>query len=63
MSTLEQAKAITKLTPKKARIEGMKLIALSVINKDVSMKDLEESLGSSYYNHLLNELRQQLNNL
>jgi hypothetical protein len=63
MSTLEQAKAITKLTPKKARIEGMKLIALSAINKDVSMKDVEESLGSSYYNHLLNELRQQLNNL
>ena len=63
MSTLEQAKAITKLTPKKARIEGMKLIALSAINKDVSMKDVEESLGSSYYNHLLNELRQQFNNL
>jgi hypothetical protein len=63
MSTLKQAKAITKLTPKKARIEGMKLIALSAINKDVSMKDVEESLGSSYYNHLLNELRQQLNNL
>ena len=63
MPTLEQAKAITKLTPKKARIEGMKLIALSAINKDVSMKDVEESLGSSYYNHLLNELRQQLNNL
>ena len=63
MSTLEQAKAITKLTPKKARIESMKLIALSAINKDVSMKDVEESLGSSYYNHLLNELRQQLNNL
>ena len=63
MSTLEQAKAITKLTPKKARIEGMKLIALSAINKDISMKDVEESLGSSYYNHLLNELRQQLNNL
>ena len=41
----------------------MKLIALSAINKDVSMKDVEESLGSSYYNHLLNELRQQLNNL
>ena len=63
MSTLKQAKAITKLTPKKARIEGMKLIALSAINKDVSMKDVEESLGSSYYNHLLDELRQQLNNL
>lgn len=63
MSVVEQAKAITKLTPKKARIEGMKLIALSAINKDVSMKDVEESLGSSYYNHLLNELRQQLNNL
>lgn len=63
MSALKQAKAITKLTPKKARIEGMKLIALSAINKDVSMKDVEESLGSSYYNHLLNELRQQLNNL
>mgnify|MGYP003553171969 FL=1 len=63
MPTLKQAKAITKLTPKKARIEGMKLIALSAINKDVSMKDVEESLGSSYYNHLLNELRQQLNNL
>ena len=63
MSTLEQAKAITKLTPKKARIEGMKHLALSAINKDVSMKDVEESLGSSYYNHLLNELRQQLNNL
>lgn len=63
MSTLKQAKAIIKLTPKKARIEGMKLIALSAINKDVSMKDVEESLGSSYYNHLLNELRQQLNNL
>ena len=63
MSTLKQAKAITKLTPKKARIEGMKLIALSAINKDVSMKDVEESLGSSYYNHLLNELRQQFNNL
>ena len=63
MSTLKQAKSITKLTPKKARIEGMKLIALSAINKDVSMKDVEESLGSSYYNHLLNELRQQLNNL
>ena len=63
MSTLEQAKAITKLTPKKARIEGMKLIALSAINKDVSMKDVEKRLGSSYYNHLLNELRQQFNNL
>ena len=63
MSVVEQAKAITKLTPKKARIEGMKLIALSAINKDVSMKDVDESLGSSYYNHLLNELRQQLNNL
>ena len=63
MSTLKQAKAITKLTPKKSRIEFMKLIAFSAINKDVSMKDVEESLGSSYYNHLLNELRQQLNNL
>ena len=63
MSTLKQAKAITKLTPKKSRIEFMKLIAFSDINKDVSMKDVEESLGSSYYNHLLNELRQQLNNL
>lgn len=63
MSIVEQAKAITKLTPKKARIEGMKLIALSVINKDVSMKDVEEGLGSSYYKYLLTELRQQLNNI
>lgn len=63
MSVLEQAKAIKKLTPKKARIEGMKLIALSAINKDVSMADIEEGLGRSYYNYLLNELRQQLKEL
>lgn len=48
MSVLEQAKAIKKLTPKKARIEGMKLIALSAINKDVSMSDIEEGLGVSF---------------
>lgn len=61
MDILEQANAIKQLHAKQARIEGMKLIAISLISTDGSIKLVEKGLGKSLFNHLLSELRQQIN--